>query len=373
MEFQDLRFPGYVKLTFILISLVSIAAILYLGQNILIPLFLSLLFAILLRPLVKLFISELNFPHILAVLVSVILFVVSIIAIIVFISWQVSNMTDDWNKIKYNISLHLETFQQWIERRFNVGYDRQQSYFTKVTEETFKSDRESMGNTLNSFTVILLGIVLIPIYTFLILLNRNLFVKFLYKIVGKKSEDKLEAILVQVKFVVRSYLIGLLIDVFIVAILVSTGLMLMGVQYPILLGLITAILNLIPYIGIIAATVISVLATLGNSSDVSVIFGIIALNLGIHLIDINIIVPKIVGNKVRINALASIVGVMIGGALCGIPGMILSIPVTAIIKVIFDNIQSLKPWGFLLGSMNSADMQYSLTEQKLKYDNKFKL
>jgi len=350
MEQPVLNFPKYAKLAFILLSISIIMVILYLGQNILIPLLLALFFAILLSPMVGFFNRKLKFPRPIAVIVPVILLVIFVTAIILFMSWQISDITDDWNKIKHNLSIHYHHTQQWIKQRFHVSYNKQESYIHKVTQETLNGDTELMGNTLSSFTDVLLNITLIPIYTFLILLYRDLFTKFLHKVVRPRNGQTLQEILSQVKTVVQSYIVGLLIEMGIIGVLTTTGLMLMGVQYAILLGLITAILNLIPYIGILAAAMISILATLVNSADISIILGIIALNGVVQLIDNNFIVPKIVGDKVRINALASMVGVIIGGTVCGIPGMILSIPLIAIIKVIFDHIEPLKPCGFLLGT-----------------------
>jgi predicted PurR-regulated permease PerM len=349
MKHFNFTFPLYAKLTLTLLSLTLITIALYIGQNILIPLLLSLLFAILLRPMVIFFNKKLRLPHVISVLVSVVLFVILIGTIILFISWQVSEITDDWKKIKYNISIHSDHIQHWIKQRYNVSYNKQQNFVHRIADDTLNGDTELMGNTLSSFTDTLLKVVLIPIYTFLILLYRNLFIKFLVKIVSQKNEQILLDILTHVKTVVQSYIIGLLIETGVVAVLTTGGLILLGVQYAVLLGVITAILNLIPYIGILVACVITLLATLVNSTDVSVMLGVIALSVLVQFIDNNILVPKIVGNKVRINALVSMVGVIIGGAIAGIAGMFLAIPLIAILKVIFDRIESLSPLGFLMG------------------------
>jgi predicted PurR-regulated permease PerM len=183
-----------------------------------------------------------------------------------------------------------------------------------------------------------------------------LFVKFLYEIVDQKNWLTVNEILNEIRIVVQSYLVGLMIEMGLVAFLTTAGLMLLGIPYAILLGVITAILNLIPYLGILAAAVITIFATLGSSGELSLIIGIVVLNIIVQLIDNNLIVPKIVGNKVCINALATMVGVIAGGTISGIPGMILSIPIIAIIKVIFDHIEPLKPWGLLMG--NSVPEKY---------------
>jgi len=348
MESPVIHSP-YIKLACILISLSLIVLTLYYGQDILFPLFLSLLFAILLRPLVVFFDKKCRLPHVIAVLISVILFVVFIATIIFFISWQISDITDDWNKIKHNLSVHFEHFQRWIKKSYHVSYNKQQNYINHVTVDTWSGEGNYMGKTLSSFTDVIINLILIPIYTFLILLYRNLFIKFLSKLVGPEKEHTLKDILVNVKSIVQSYIVGLFIQMGIVGILTTAGMMYLGVEYAVLLGAITAILNLIPYIGILVAAIIAILATLVNSTDASVILGVIAVIAAVQFIDNNILVPKIVGNKVRINALLSMVGVIIGGTIAGIAGMFLAIPLIAILKVIFDRIESLAPWGFLMG------------------------
>jgi predicted PurR-regulated permease PerM len=132
-----------------------------------------------------------------------------------------------------------------------------------------------------------------------------------------------------------------------------------------LLGIITALLNLIPYIGIMLASLITVLAALADSSNISVVLGVLGISIVVQFIDNNILIPRIVGSKVRINALVSMVAVIIGGTIAGIPGMFLAIPLIAIVKVIFDRIESLSPFGFLMGD----DMTKTYNWFKLKLPN----
>jgi len=76
------------------------------------------------------------------------------------------------------------------------------------------------------------------------------------------------------------------------------------------------------------------------------VLGVIA---GVQFLDNNILMPRIVGSKVKINALATIVGVVVGGELAGIAGMFLSLPIIAVLKVVFDRTDSFKQWGVLFG------------------------
>lgn len=344
-----LLLPRYAKFSLTLLGVCLLIAILYVAQHILIPLLLSLIFAILLRPVVSFLNRRLRFPNVIAVMVAVIAFMVLIAAIVFFISWQLADIAEDWTMIQNNLSAHFDNVQLWVKQQIGMSINTQQNYIDKVTGEGITNNSELMGNTLNSFTDTLVNILLIPIYIFLMLLYRNLFVKFLTKLVKTEKEYILIDVLTEVKVVIQSYVVGLLIETGVVAVLTTGGLMLLGVPYAVLLGVITAVLNLIPYVGIMIAAGITILATLVNTTDLSIVLGVIGLSVLVQLIDNNLLVPRIVGNKVRINALASMLAVIIGGTIAGVAGMFLAIPLIAIIKVIFDRIEPLAPLGYLMG------------------------
>jgi predicted PurR-regulated permease PerM len=302
-----------------------------------------------LRPIVSFLIKKLRFPHFVAVIFAIFLFVMLFLGVFYFISMQISDMANDWGKIKNNFYYHIEHFQQIIRENFNLSKRDQNEIITNATNDTMTSSKEIVGTTLNSFADFLLKIILIPIFTFLFLLYQNHFVTFLCKLVKPESHKKLREILYQIKIAVQSYITGLLFEMIAVAVLTTIGLYFIGCEYFILLGIITGILNLIPYIGILFAGALSIAVSLTGSTDLTIVFGVIGVNLIVQFIDNNILVPLFVNSKVQINALVSIIGIMIGNVLGGITGMFLAIPIIAIIKVIFDRIDTLEPWGYLLG------------------------
>lgn len=347
---QDtIKTPFYIKFTTILVLLISISVILYFGSEIISPVLLSLLFAIMLRPIVSFLIKKLRFPHLLAVVLTVTLFVLLFFSVVYFISMQVSDMLNDWEKIKANFLYHIDHFQQMIIDNFHLSKREQNEIINKATSDSLDSGKELVGTTLNSFADIIFNGTLIPIFTFLILLYQNHFVTFLTKLVTAENHKKLREVLYQIKVAVQSYVVGLLFEMVAVSVLTTIGLYFIGVQYFILLGIITGILNLVPYIGILFAGALSIVVSLSGSTDLSIILGVIGVNIVVQFIDNNILVPMFVNSKVQINALVSIIGIFIGNAFGGIVGMFLAIPIIAIIKVIFDRIDTLEPWGYLFG------------------------
>lgn len=346
---EIIKFPFSVRLAAILFSLSVIFVILYFGQEIICPVLLSLLFAIMLRPVVTFLVKRLRFPHLIAAIFAILLFLVIFLGIFYFISLQITDMASDWGKIKTNFLYHIEHIQRMIRDTFNVSTTEQNEFINKAAKDGLSSGKQIVGTTLTSFADILLNATLVPIYTFLFLYYKNLFIKFLAKLVKPENHQKLRDILFQIKIAVQSYIIGLLFEMIAVSVLTTIGLYMIGVEYFILLGIITGILNLVPYIGILFAGALSIVVSLSGSTDLSIVIGVIVVNVIVQFIDNNILVPMFVNSKVQINALVSIVGIIIGNILGGITGMFLAIPIIAIIKVIFDRIDSLEPWGYLFG------------------------
>jgi predicted PurR-regulated permease PerM len=156
-------------------------------------------------------------------------------------------------------------------------------------------------------------------------------------------------IVTNIQSILRQYILGLLLEMFVVACIACILFWWIGIKYAVLLGIIVALFNLIPYLGIFTALLLCTVITFATGSvrdSVLVAFSV----LGIHLVDSNFLLPTIVGSKVKLNALVTFLGIILGEMIWGLSGMFLSIPILAIFKIIFDRIDTMKPWGYLLGS-----------------------
>ena len=172
--------------------------------------------------------------------------------------------------------------------------------------------------------------------------------EFIRKLFNQSHHKTVVEVLTSINSIIRSYLFGLVIEGLIVAVLNSVGLLALGIKYAILLGITGAILNVIPYIGGIIAFALPMAMAFVTKSPIWAIWVLIVYSV-IQFIDNHYLIPYIVASKVKINALIAIVVVLVGDFLWGVPGMFLAIPITALIKVICDHIDPLKPYGFLLG------------------------
>ncbi|NUY79779.1 AI-2E family transporter [Flavobacterium sp. MAH-1] len=343
------KLPFNAKLAYTLLCISLLLGLTYVAQDIIMPVLLALLFAILLRPVARFFRTKLKFPHVIASMASVAVMVLLILGIFILLSYQIADIVNDWDKIKKNCSVHMANLQDYVHDTFNLSKREQNKMIDDATKDSMETGKSIVGSTLTSFSDMLLNLILIPIYTFLFLLYRTHFLRFLAKLIPNDKRDVLEDILVRIKVSVQSYIIGLMIEMVLVSVLTGAGYMIIGLEYAIMLGVLTGLLNLIPYIGITIAGVLAVVASITTNTDFSLVIGVVVVNIVVQLIDNNLLVPLIVSSKVEINAFISIVGIIIGGALGGISGMFLAIPMIAILKVIFDRIRPLEPWGYLFG------------------------
>ncbi|MBS7253771.1 AI-2E family transporter [Flavobacterium branchiicola] len=364
---QTIKLPFYAKLACILISLISFAYIFCIAKDIITPVLMAFLFSVLLVPLFTFFHTKLKFPRHLAAAICILLFLLFIIGILVFISYQVTNMANDFETIKKNANSFLIEIHKFIRERFHVSIGEQKKYLDTVTKDSVKNGNATLGSAIISISDLLLDCTIIPIYTFLFLLYKDHFILFLAKLISKENHATLKDILSQIKVSINNYIVSLILEMIVVSVLTSLGLWIIGVKYFILLGLITGILNLIPYIGILIAGIITVLASLTGSAETSIILGILIVNVIVQLIDNNLLVPLIINSKVEINAFVSIIGIIVGGAAAGISGMFLAIPLLAIVKIIFDRIESLEAWGYVMG--NHMPKKFIWRIRKAKAEN----
>ena len=344
--------PFYHRFTQVLIALAILGATIYLGQDIIVPLALAGLLAVLLRP-VEDWLVHRGMNKIVAISLALTLAIIVIVGLAALLSMQLADFADDMPKLKNNINDAYNDARRWIQRNYNVSYRQQDQYVKKAQAQTL--DTLQGTQTLGIITGPLGTLILLPIYVFLLLYYRTMLLHFIVVLFAEEHTARVREIMHEIKLIIQSYMVGLLIETGCVAALNSIGLLILGVQYAILLGVMAAILNLIPYIGGIIATVLTVVVAFVNNPEPSTLIGVVAVYLFVQFIDNNFLVPVIVGSKVKINALVSIVGVLIGGALAGVSGMFLSIPVIAMLKVIFDRVDGMQAWGVLLGDQTPDD------------------
>jgi predicted PurR-regulated permease PerM len=346
--------PFYQRLGFTLLSLAIIATAVVLGKEVLLPILFAVLLSMLLLPATK-YLMQKKFHRILSIGIPVLLTLIIIGGMIYFLSTQIVNFLDDAPVLNKKLSEVGLSLQKWINQHIHITVRKQNEYIQETMEGIKDNGGRLVGFTFGSITGIVTYILLLPIYTFLMLYYRSHIKAFLVGVFKNGSEDQVNEVLVESSTIAQQFLTGLMIETGIVFTLNTIGFLLLGIKYAIFLALLAALLNLVPYVGILVANIFCMLVTLVSADDPKTAIWVGAVLAGVQIIDNNFLMPLIVGNKVRINALVTIVGVLIGGLLCGIPGMFLAIPTLAVLKVIFDKVPGLNPWGILLGDVAPGD------------------
>jgi len=344
---EQKTFPFYMKISSVLLMICLLLWLLVVGKAILVPLFIAAIICIfLIKPCN--YLERKGMHHAIAAIVCMLAAIVVIGAIIYLISEQLIDFKEDLPILEQHFNTALGNFQGYLQAHFHISSFNLQQSVVKLRAKMLNSAPALVGSTVSTVSTVVEYTVLVPIYTFLFLLYRNLIVRFLIACFKETHSDAVAAILAKTKYVIRNYIFGLLIEMLIVAVLLFIGFMIVGAKYALLMSFLVAILNLIPYLGIFTAAILCLVITATSGKLVAIVGVLIVISV-VHLIDSNILLPKVVGSKVKINALVTIVGVITGNQIWGIPGMFLAVPMMAFLKVFFDGVQDLKPWGILLG------------------------
>jgi len=348
VKIDEIKFPFYAKLTIFIIGLIGLVAILYIGKSIIVPLVFAIIMAILLSPVVN-FLVRKRINRIVAIFIALFLTFIVIAGFGVLLFSQASRFTDSWPVLVVKFTDIFNDAIIWASGYLDIDPQKIHIWITKTQSEIINTSTTAIGQTLVTIGTGVMIAFLLPLYVFLILYYRPILHDFIRRLFKEGHQSQVSEVVSQIKNVIQRYLVGLIIETFIVAGMQITTLFVLGIEYAILLGIIGALLNLIPYIGGIVAVALPMIVALATKDSAWFAIYVLVIYYIIQLIDNNFIVPYIVASKVKINALFSIIVVLVGNAIWGIPGMFLSIPLLAIVKLIFDHIESMKPWGFLLG------------------------
>lgn len=344
MPAKEKEYPYYLKTTVILIGLVTLTYICYILGDTLVPLAFAAFLSILLNPLCNRFMKW-GIPKIAAITLTLTIAVIFVAALFYFLSTQIAQFSESLPMLKTKFISIANDLQIWVEDTFGIATKKQSSMVKDALDNAQAMLPKTVGTVLGTISVVLL----LPVYMFLMLFYKTLILNFIFDVFKEENSKRVAEILKETKSAIQSYIVGLLIEMLIVAAMNSAALLILGVKYAVLIGCIGAILNLVPYLGGIVAIALPVLmatVTKDGYTTQLLVLGAYAL---IQFIDNNILVPRIVSSKVQINALISIIIVLLGNQLWGVSGMFLSIPVVAVLKIVFDRIDDLKPWGRLLG------------------------
>jgi predicted PurR-regulated permease PerM len=359
------------KYNSILLATLLTIAILYYGQNYLIPIFIAALLSMLLLPVCEA-LERLGTPPKGAITISVLLALTVVTGLIILMSNQLTNLVNDLPELRRGAAERIREIQFQIEQAMNISYEDQSQYIDGIISDLVDSVGLYARNLIVTTTGYFAIIMIIMVYIFLFLLYRNKFVNFFLKLAPQENHEKVSQIIYKTTKVAHSYLGGVLTVVLILAVLNTTGLLIIGVRHAVFFGILAAILNIIPYIGTVLGSIIPIIFAFFTNSILTAVAVAILFTV-IQLIESYVLTPNITGSRIKINPLATIMALLAGGAIWGIAGMVLFIPLLGILRVLFDNIEGMQPYAYIIRDEQVPETSNFWTRMKIFMKNEGKV
>ena len=350
----EAKLAPVVHYTFLLIGMSLLVFVLHKLDGILLPLFFSALLATLLLPLVVR-LERWRWPRVLAIIAALLLMVGGIVGLIMLFGSQILDLKNELPLIKQKLVVFFDQGQQWLHDRFGMRVMSKDELIDSSLSSAKKSAGGFLGSTISTTAGVLSVVSLVPIYIFCFLYYRDHMRQFMFRFVAPDRRTAVLHTMDNIQTVVQAYISGLLTVIAIVAALNAIGLLLLGVKFAVFFAIFASVLAVIPFIGILVGATIPALITLVETGSPAKAAAVVGVFLVVQFLEGNFITPMITGSKVSINPMAAIVALILGGELWGTPGMILSIPLVAVLKVVFDANKSTEPWGFLLGDVTDGE------------------
>jgi len=343
---------SFQKLFFAIATVCVIFAILILAKTILIPLGFALLVSFILYPLARRY--ELWGANILfAAFLSILTIIIIIVGAIYLFSTQIISLSSEFSDIQDRILSILADITLYTNNNISFIPNLEKGeLFNRIKEWFTESSGLLLKQTFNSTTAITAGLLLGIVYTFLILIYRDGIIYAFCRFFPEEKREQARSMFRSVQRVGKQYLFGMLMIMFIVGLLNSIGLLIVGLDNPFLFGFMAAILTIIPYVGTFLGAALPVLYAFVSYDSPLMAVSVAVMFWVVQLIESNFLTPKIVGGNVKINALTAILSIIIGAAVWGVAGMILFLPFAAMLRVVCENYIQLQPIALLIGEQN---------------------
>ncbi len=340
--------PYNQNLAYSLVILVVIVFVLSVLKDILIPFIFAGLISFLLFPICKK-LENIGTPRIIAIIISLIIAIGLLILLFYFSYTQIIQLESLFPTLIEKGAFATASLEKIFKNNFHLNQTQIIAEGQKYLTEILKKLPTVLSSTLSSTSSFLMNFSLFPLYVFLFLFYRDFLKTFLIKLFHSSSRYKIDSVIIKINEVVKNYIIGLLSVILIVGILNTGCLMLLGIEQAIFFGFFASFLVIIPYVGIAIGSALPIFVALITKDSYWYPLGVAISFFVIQFLEGNFITPYIVGSKVSVNSLAAIFSLLLFSTLWGFSGLVLALPLTAILKVIFDSSESLNAWGFLLG------------------------
>ena len=332
----------------VLLLFILVFAILFLGRAVLIPLTFGAVLAMLLLPICQ-WLQRRGLSNGLASALSMVALLLVVGAVITLLQYQLSDLAEDLSKIEERVNNIVAGLKTYVKQHFGISHKEQQKIISEQQSGGMEKAAGMVTTLLGSLASIMIDTILVLVYTFLFMYFRSHFKKFILRLVKQDNREKTQAVLEDAGKVTQSYLGGLGLMIVMLWVMYGIGFTIAGVNNAIFFAILCGVLELVPFAGNITGTSITVLMALAQSGDTRVVAGVIITYGLVQLIQTYLLEPLVVGDRLNINPLFTILIIVIGEAVWGIPGMILAVPLLGMFKILCDYCEPLKDYGYLIG------------------------
>ena len=360
---SERRYLLFRQTAFVLLAVVLLIYGLIAARNFLYPIAFGFILAYLVYPVARWFEIK-GIPRILANLI-VILGTLALMTGLIIAAYHIINpFAIDFPDLADRTIENLTEMGVSLGQYFGIDTNNIEETIRSKVGSAFETGVAQLGNifTATSNTIITFG--LLPVYIFLILYYRTKFMYFLLDLAGRSRRKEMVAMLREIATVMVRYVGGVVIVVFILSFINSIGLLIIGLQFAIPLGVTAALFNFIPYFGTLLGGLVPLTFAFLVEGDPVLAFKVVMLFIIIQFIENNILTPNIVGGNVNISPFFIITGLVAASMIWGIPGMLLIVPFLASIRILFKHIDFMNPYAFLLGEGGTE--KHSIQMSKFK-------
>jgi len=343
-----------VHYTFMLIGLSLLVFVLHKLDDLLLPLVYAILLSLLLMPLVTR-LEKWKWPRMLAIAAAILAVVLFLAGLFTFFGSQIISLRGELPLIQNKLVVLFDQQQQLLSKRFHFQPMSHDQVIDSSLSALQKQSSKYLGSTLNTTLGVLSTVTLVPIYIFCFLYYRDHLRQFMFRFVEADKRTVVLHTVDNIQHVVQGYMSGLFTVIVVVSVMNAVGLLALSVKYAIFFAIFASVLAVIPYIGIIVGSIIPALLTYVETGSLTHGLAVIGVFMVVQFISDNILAPLITASKVSLNPLTAIIALILGAQLWGTPGMILSVPISAVIKVVLDANKSTEPWGFLMGDVSDGE------------------
>lgn len=349
---------------------VLITVVLYYAQKVLIPLTFSIFFAMLFTPLSNRM-EKAGMKRVFSALISILI----IMAVTLGISWlvylQSKDLVRQFPEIEKRLEQFLKQAQAFVSEKLSIPQEKQDDLISTQLKNGASQAGKMVKGLMTKITTVAGGAVIVLVLTFLFLYQREKYESFFVRVYRQVPPEEAKKAIKRVSEVAHYYLIGRVLSVIIFTVLFTLGFLIVGLKNAFLLALIAALLTIVPYVGSIIGGFFPAAVALVTGDSISIAVGAVAVVGIVQVVDNYFIEPYIIGGEVNISGLFTILIMFVGGLVWGIAGMILFIPMLGVVKVIFDTVPSLKPYGYLIGDQKDGkQVQHVWTKLKKIFKKK---